>query len=109
MYKKLHIIKDIMVLVLVVLEAIFLSIEDIPLNTADKAKTIFILLESLFLFSHVSKLIDDDSANDLADNELNDEKVDKVYNYICEGSIDKSINVAVCTCDHACILFEALV
>jgi hypothetical protein len=60
------------------LKPILLPIKSVSFNTAYETKSILILFEGFLLFSHIGKLINDNSANNLTDNELDNEQIDKV-------------------------------
>jgi hypothetical protein len=92
-----------------ILEPIFFSIKDIPFNPTDKAKAILIFFKCFLLFSHISKLINNNSSNDLTDDKLNDKQVGKVEYDITEFSVNKSLYVTISFIDYATVLFEPLV
>ena len=85
MDQKLHIIPDHMVLLFVFLEAVLLSVQDVPFNAADKAKTVLILLQAFLLLTDLCELVDDDGADDLVHDDLDNEEVAEVDQHVPEG------------------------
>lgn len=82
MDEKLHIIPDDMVFLLMLLEAVFLAIKDIPLDTTDEAGAVLVFLNALFLLTNLGELVDDDSSNNLIHDDLYDEEVAEVNQHI---------------------------
>ena len=78
MDEELHVVEHVVVVCLVVLETILLPVKDISLNPANKTKTILILLQRLLLLSHVSELINNNSAYDFTNDQLDNKQVSKV-------------------------------
>jgi hypothetical protein len=107
MDEELHVAEDIVVVVLMEFEAILLPVKGIPLNSTDEAEAILILFKGLFLLSHISELINNDSTNDLGDNELDNEQVNKVKDNVSKLSINKLIDIRIGIGDNTGILFEA--
>ena len=77
-YQKLHIIPNDMVLLLVLLKTIFLSIENVALNAANKADLVFVLLELLLFLSNLCKFVNNDGSDNLIHDNLDDEEVAKI-------------------------------
>lgn len=78
MDEELHVIEHVMVVCLVVLKAILFPVKNIPLNPTNETKTILIFFQRLLLFSHVGKLINNNSTNDFTNNQLDNKQIGKV-------------------------------
>ena len=107
MDEELHVAEDIVVVVLMEFESILLPVKGIPLNSTDEAEAILIFFKGLFLLSHISELINNDSTNDFGDNELDNEQVNKVKDNISKLRINKSVDIRIGIGDDTSILFEA--
>lgn len=83
--QELHVVPNHMILLLVLLKAILLSVQDVPFNPADEAGTVLILLNALLLLTNLRKFIHDNSPNNLVHDDLNDEEVAEVDEHIPEG------------------------
>lgn len=71
-----------MILLFMLLEPILFPIQDIPLYPTNKAETVLILLKTFLLLTYLSEFIDNNSANDLIHDNLNDEQVAKINQYV---------------------------
>lgn len=74
-----------MVLLFMQFKAVFLPIQQRPPQSTDKTKRVLIFLQFLFILSEGSKLVDDDSPDDLLNDDFNDEQVDEVYEHVLQG------------------------
>ena len=79
MDEELHVVPNHMVLGLVLFEAILLAVESVPLESADEAELVLVHLKALFFLPDLGKLVDDNGANHLVHDHLDDEEVAEVY------------------------------
>lgn len=107
--EELHVVPNHMVLLLVLLEAILLPVEDVPLDAADEAGTVLVLLDALLLLTDLRELVDDDSPNNLIHDDLDDEEVAEVDEHIPErnGGVVVGKVVPVIQSNESSILLES--
>lgn len=107
--EELHVVPNHMVLLLVLLEAILLPVEDVPLDAADEAGTVLVLLDALLLLSDLRELVDNNSPNNLIHDDLDDEEVAEVDQHIPErnGGVVVGEVVSIIQSNESSILLES--
>ena len=76
-----------MVLLFVLVETVFLAVEHLNIHTTNIAFSLLILLPFFSLLADLSKLIDDDSAKHLLHDDLDDEKVHEMEEYLEDSAV----------------------
>lgn len=79
MDQELHVVPYDMIFFFVFLKTVLLTVENVSLDAADETKWVFIFLEAFFLFTNLSKFIDDYGTDDLVHYDLYYEEVTEVY------------------------------
>lgn len=72
-HQKLHVIPDDVVVFLVLFETVLLSIEDVPLYSADETVFVFVLFQTLLFLTNLGEFVHDYSAYYLVHDDFDDE------------------------------------
>ena len=93
-------------------EPILLSVQQIPIQPANKAKRFLIFLNFLFTLPQSNKLVDDNGTDQLINDDLNDEQVDEVNEDVLKffcfvGGQDSILIISVS--HQSCICSETVI
>ncbi len=68
-----------MIFLFVFFKSVLFSIENVSLDSTDKAERIFIFLQTLLLLSDLSEFIHNDGSNNLVHDDFNDEEIGEIH------------------------------